>query len=131
MSRPHIRGPGYSGSAGAPGYEVPYASNYDPENRFFTGPGEEASAGSEWGGEVFAGGIWDALGPHGPSTPFGINVPSLLKHGGISDHDERGGRRGGDGRGDDSFPWTTFAWASLAVVGAGVIVYAATRGRTS
>lgn len=50
MSRPHIRGPGYSGSMGAPGYEVPYASNYDYENQFF-GP----SAGGNGGGEVFAG----------------------------------------------------------------------------
>jgi hypothetical protein len=38
MSRSHIRGPGYSGSMGAPGYEVPYASNYDSENQFFTSP---------------------------------------------------------------------------------------------
>jgi hypothetical protein len=37
MSRPHIRGPGYTGSGGAPGYETPYASNYDHQNQFFTG----------------------------------------------------------------------------------------------
>jgi len=112
MSRPHIRGPGYTGSGSAPGYETPYASNYDHENQFFTG------------------GIWDALGPHDPfSTPFGINVPSLLKHGGVSDHsDHHGGHSRRDRDDDDKgFPWTTFAWASLAVVGAGVIVYAATK----
>jgi len=50
MSRPHIRGPGYSGSMGAPGYEVPYASNYDYENQFFTGLG-----GDNENGETFAG----------------------------------------------------------------------------
>jgi hypothetical protein len=45
MSRPHIRGPGYTGSMGAPGYEVPYASNYDYDNQFFTNRANDVFTG--------------------------------------------------------------------------------------
>jgi len=111
---------------GAPGYEVPYASNYDYENQFFGGSGgEEVFAGVSLPGVLIPPiGAYEAFqdarqGKFQLPGGFGALTPPI------------GGRRGGDGRGDDSFPWTTFAWASLAVVGAGVIVYAATRGRTS
>lgn len=129
MSRPHIRGPGYSGSMSAPGYEVPYASNYDSENQFFTG----AVPGSSYVGDV---------GDHWYAYPTTIGFPTFLydifggddkgsgraSHGGHGHGGGRGGGGRGGERGDGEFPWTTFAWASLAVVGAGVLVFAVTKG---
>lgn len=119
MSRPHIRGPGYSGSMGAPGYEVPYASNYDSENQFFTGAAPYAEVGG--------------VGEHWYAYPSIVGPETLLYD--IFSGDKKGGRshgghgHGGGGGSDNEFPWTTFAWASLAVVGAGVLVFAMTKGR--
>jgi hypothetical protein len=79
--------------------------------------------------EYASAGFWDWVGPHMPTTPFGIDVEGVLKHGGISDKGRSGGRGARD-KEKEEFPWSTFAWVSLGVVGAGILVYAATR-RTS